>query len=321
MPISQAACEQHIAKWETTLAKSAYPYRKHWPGRLFRHEPLESAVRIIKSGDLRSRNHAAGIIANDVAPEGIIGANDIAHSDARLYFRPRNPTQWNIEGIREPVDYFKGKHAAVLYMLLFDARRVLTSPGVRFSDGNMQSHQSLVYSDDFGFSQLRFEDIYHEGVIQDRRDTIRRSRCAEVLCSSPLTLGGNLEAIICRSDAERRLLLHELGNKFVNPSRVLVFKEPGLFNADYSFVESADLASDGLSVRLHPPRRGASLGRIQMSIIAENGQMISHADQSLDLSKSWKFGAVISDGRYLVEIRLRNHLAYRSALVLDSSPF
>jgi hypothetical protein len=47
---------------------------------------------------------------------------------------------------------------------------------------------------------------------------------------------------------------------------IRVFKEPGMFNADFAFVESADLSSDGLRVRFHPPNRGSGAGRVQVFI-------------------------------------------------------
>lgn len=260
MPISAALCEKHISQWENLFSRTSYRYRVNWPSRLFRHEPLENAVAIIREGALKSRTDAAPDIVNDIAPAGIIDHNDTAHGAVRLYFRPRTPTQWNIEGIREPIDMFQGKQCPVLYMFLFDARKLLTSEGVRFSDGNMQSYTSTVYDDDAGFQGLDFSSIYHEGPIMENKDHIRRSRCAEVLLPSPHLLKESLEAVICRSDAERQLILHELGSEFKNSHRIRVFKEPGMFQADFTFVESADLSAEGLVVKFNPPRRGSGTG-------------------------------------------------------------
>lgn len=323
MALSPETCDKHSAFWEKLFARSSYPYRRNWPARLFRHEPLESALAVINSGLLKSRNGAAGHIAHDVAPDDIIGANELAHDYVRLYFRPRTPTQWNIEGIREPSDFYHGKHAPVLFMFLFNAKKILTTPGVMFSDGNMQSGASQTSDNDANFAALDFASIYHEGPIPaDQRDHVRRSRCAEVLCANPLVLNGNLEAVICRSDAERRLLLNELGPNFDNGDRVRVFKEPGIFNADFAFVESADLTEEGLLVRFHPPNRGAREGRVQVTITsASSNRLMKRWDQSLDLGKRWQFKADLEDGSYRIEILLRDCLAFRAVATLDSAPF
>lgn len=99
MGISRPRIDRHIAEW--TAHFGATPQAR-WPSRLFRHEALENAVRILQSGQLQSRNDAGEIIVRDVAPADIIAADVRAHAFARLYFRPKTPTQFHIEGIRKP---------------------------------------------------------------------------------------------------------------------------------------------------------------------------------------------------------------------------
>lgn len=325
MSLTDDRIQRHIVEWEAKLRPTLYSHRRHWPSRLFRHEPLENIVRILGAGELLSRNDAvkAGQIANDIAPEEIIGANDQAYQFVRLYFRPKTPTQFHIEGIREQADFYCGKHAPVLYMMVFDAARVLTSHGVRFSDGNMQGHPN-VYCDDDGFDLVDFTQTYHEGpVSQEEKEAITRSRCAEVLCPSPLLLQPYLQAVICRSAAERQLLLHELGEDFEGKDRIRVFNEAGVFNADYVFVENVDLASDGIYVQFHPARRGAATGRVEvrLSAIGRIAPMIRWEQDALEFWKKWHFRYQIPDGVYLIEIYVRTCLAYRARSILESRPF
>ena len=140
MGISAAVAEAHIRHWQQALKSGAWPYRQHWSPRLFRHEPIENAVQIIKDGELLSRRQAGQNIPRDIAPNEIIARRDLAHSSVRLYFRPKTPTQYHIEGIKKAGEYYQGKHAPVLIIFLFDMRKILTRPDVQFSDGNMQSH-------------------------------------------------------------------------------------------------------------------------------------------------------------------------------------
>jgi hypothetical protein len=323
--LSAATIEAHIAQWEPLLKRTSYPYRQHWPARLFRHEPLENIIKIMSEGTLLSRADAqqSGELVNDIAPSHIIQSNEAAYGSVRLYFRPRTPTQFHIEGIREPHDYYHGKHAAVLYMMCFDATRILTSAGVRFSDGNMQGLPQ-VFDTDAGFGQLNFTDIYHEGSIaEEDRDRIRRSRCAEVLVPSPLLLAGTLQAVICRSSAERQLLLHELGSDFPAKERIRVFNEAGVFNADYAFVETVDLAKDGVHVKFHCPSRGSLTGDVQVRVtsIPVGGTSLLWQNIALEFWKKWNFLGQLEQGLYLVEIWIRGCLAYRARALLTDDPF
>ncbi len=282
-------------------------------------------LRILRSGSLLSRQDAADadIIAHDIAPPEIIGLNPDAHRHVRLYFRPKTPTQYHIEGIREPADFYQGKHAPVLFMLVFSSEGILTTDGVQFSDGNMQLAPA-VYGDNDGFECLDFNDIFHEGTMPtDDVQRIIRARCSEVLCPSPLDLEANLQAIICRSSAERQFLLHELGPNFPKADKVRVFNEAGVFNADFAFVESVDLATDGVHIAFHSPRRGSSTGKVEVQVIPTDGhnQPIYWSQDQLEFWKKWRFSSEIGAGRYLVEVKVRDCLAYRSYALLEDAPF
>lgn len=250
MAVSVNLIDAHIQTWEARLAHS---HRRHWPSRLFRHEVLENAVELLRAGTLLSRRHAQDVLRRDVAPDDIINANHDAHGYARLYFRPRTPTQYRIEGIRRPEEIWNGKHAPVIYMFVFKSRDLLARPGVHFSRGNMQIPGTEVLDGDENFGSLNFSKIYHEGSYGPDDADIKVWRCAEVLVDSPLNLDDSLEAIVCRSDAERKTLLHILGDESVRwASKIQVLSQPGFFNAEYAFVESVDLSSDGAHVRFHP---------------------------------------------------------------------
>jgi hypothetical protein len=135
-----------------------YPHRTKWPSRLFHHTPVENAAEVLRRGALLSRNASAGARQLDVADADVIARRDAAHDSARLYFRPRTPTQYSIEGVRKRSEYFRGadKHAPTLVMFIFDARKVLALPGVRFSDGNMQSSGTLDGDSEAFFSSIDF---------------------------------------------------------------------------------------------------------------------------------------------------------------------
>ncbi len=209
MGVSSTLLEQHIVDFEGRYSPG---YHVWWPSRLFRHEVLENAANLLKSGRLLSRNDAQAVMARDIAPIEIIRSNDAAHGYARLYFRPRTPTQYLIEGIRKEHEIRHGRQAPTLCMFVFQRRALLCRTDVVFSNGNMQAGSAQVLDGDEGFQTLLFDRIYHEGSYNTTADAdIKVWRCAEVLATSPLVLDDCLEAVVCRSHAERVTLLHLLG--------------------------------------------------------------------------------------------------------------
>src|SRR5690348_3489356 len=99
MGLTRGAADRHIETWIENLALTN---KSRWPKHLFRHEPLQNAVQVLKSGRLLSRHQAEAVEHVDIAPPAIIHSRNNAHRFGRLYFRPRTPTQFHIEGIRRP---------------------------------------------------------------------------------------------------------------------------------------------------------------------------------------------------------------------------
>ncbi len=138
MALTKDFVEAHVLRWQEELSKPWYPYRSKWPSRLFHHAPIENAVKILTDGNLRSREDPENMKDKDVAAPGVIVARTHAHNSARLYFRPRTPTQYHIEGIRKSGEcsYGNDAHAPVLVMMVFDSRSVLSIPTIKFCDRN-----------------------------------------------------------------------------------------------------------------------------------------------------------------------------------------
>lgn len=321
MAVSPQTLEAHILQWEGRLNPS---YRVRWPSRLFRHETLENAIELLKSGNLLSRSHAAHVMKRDIAPEDIIDLNDAAHDYARLYFRPKTPTQYRIEGIRRAEEIWNGKHAPLLYMFVLSSRHILTKENVGFSRGNMQVPGTPVLHTDEEFATLDFRKIYHEGSYPPEEADIKVWRCAEVLCESPLPLAECMEAVVCRSDAERRTLLHFLGNDAALwANRIHTVTQPGYFNAEYAFVEAVDLTSKGATVKFHPRRKLPMATWVQLTIEPMNSLVgrVEFARQELDLRKIWYFNSDMTPGSYRVTIYVDDELAYQSVLEYMDAPF
>lgn len=327
MGLSRNVVRMHIDRWEPQLGDSNRPYRKVWPSRLFRHEPLENTIKILQSGVLLSRTaaKAAGLIVRDIAPQEIIGRTTTAHASARLYFRPKSPTQYHIEGIQKPNELRFEDHAPVLVILIFGAQDILTQDGIRFSDRNMQSPNTATFSSDADFEALPFDQIYHDGVFDPRSELgadIKRRRCAEVLVPSPLRLEGNLQGILCRSPAERSTLLHLLGEAADRwKDRIRVYTKPGLFENRYAYLDTVDGSPTGVAFTFHPRRDGAHVATQMWVRDASGVQIMSFGPTQLDPAKPWRSSAALGPGTYLARFEVEGCLAYEAPFIVEELPF
>lgn len=328
MALSGAFVDSHITTWSASLAASYRPYRGRWPARLFHHAPIENAVAILRDGNLRSRNDAQNALVRDIAGIGVIDARNHAHEFGRIYFRPRTPTQWHIEGIRKPGECAHGEnaHAPILIMFVFDARSVLLQDGVCFSDRNMQLASASVGDTEAYFSSIPFHKVYHEGDIAGDRSIIDH-RCAEVLATSPMSLAQTLQWIYCRTDAEASTLLHMLGPDANGwRDRVLVSDDLLVFDKRFVYVEKVAIARDGVVAQFSPRQDYAPID-IHVEVWSSDGvkrvdyrNPVSQARPPLP-STSWRFPAQLQDGSYLVKIHLEGHLGFASFMDVGNNIF
>jgi len=323
MALTQEFVEAHIATWENNLRNVYRPYREKWPSRLFHHAPLENAVGILQDGNLRSRLDPRNNRVRDVAAAGVIDNRQHAHNAVRFYFRPRTPTQWNIEGIRKTGEcrYGDDSHAPILVMFVFDARSLLTLEGTQFCDRNMQLANAVPSDAEDYFSAIPFDKVYHEGGIGGDRSIIDH-RCAEVLAPTPVLLADTLQWVYCRSEAERDTLLYQLGASARKWSKkILISDDLLVFERKFVFLENVSLGQDGLTFQLNP-RSDRKTVAIQVNAWDANGKEVI-AFQNDNFSplpeppaKKWRVGAKLRGGTYLVEIKLEEHLAFRAKISL-----
>ncbi len=327
MALSDAFVNQHIQHWTEQLSSGFRTYRKHWPAHLFHHAPLETALKIIEDGFLRARDDPQRANIRDVSAGGVIDNRQEAHGRVRLYFRPRNPTQFHIEGIRKDVDcqYGPSAHAPVLVMFVLDARKVLTRPDTVFSDQNMQKHSAQTGSDEAFFNNIPFSSVYHEGGIAGDYSIID-SRCAEVLPKSPLPLADVLSGIWFRSEPERDTFLHHLGTASSQWHQFCsVSEELKVFDKRFSFVADIDLSREGVSFRINHRHDFQNVSIVIQVYDAKNQLCVDFKNDDFKTNNQsggrWIHRATLEPSNYLVRVQLENHPAYEAMLRLDDSLF
>lgn len=327
MGLTAQVADAHIDRWQQELSKPYYPHRVHWPSMLFHHSPIENAIGIIQTGEIRSRRQTQGHRPLDVAATGVIDNRERAHEFARLYFRPRTPTQYHIEGIRRPNEcqYGPAAHAPVLVMFALDARSILTMPSTRFSDKNMQSGDARDGDDDTFFATINFAKTYHEGGTGGDMAIINH-RAAEVLCQSPLPLVPHLKWIICRSEAERETLIHLAGAaaRALRP-KIVTSDDGRVFEKRFAFVEKVYVSPGGITFSLSPRHDSARL-KVQVQVRNEAGATVFDQVYVNLLARpegggSWISKVKLQDGFYEVKIQVDGHDAYNNTFYVGEALF
>jgi len=324
--LSKEIIERHISEWERRLSQPPYPHRAKWPSNLFHHTPLDNAVRILRDGELCSRLDSANRRARDVAAPGVIDNRHHGHECARLYFRPRTPTQYHIEGIRKlgECEYGDAAHAPVLFMLVFDAGAILGQSDVRFCDRNVQLGSAVIGDREDYFERIPFEKVFHVGDIRGDRSIIDH-RCAEVLATSPMPLEGTFRRIICRSQAEAQTLAYALGNDLRQwEDRIVVSDDLGVFERRFAFFQELGLSPQGVFWLLNVRNDGQPI-KLSIRITDQVGAQVASYDHHEFPARwppqRWLHNHPLPDGRYHVVATIEGHLAFESDIDLGDTIF
>ncbi len=185
--------------------------RRHWPQWLFHTTDIDNAVSILANGNLLSRSKAQldGVLRTDIASGQIVDqTRDEYRSCARLYFRPRTPTQYQNEGFRPRHQQSSLKaHSPVPIVFIFDSLSVLTRSDAMFTNGNASSGGVQMGSDVDFLRAIPFDLVYHDSAftVEERRQIVFH-RNAEVLIPERLELDRHMLWVFARSPAEMETL-------------------------------------------------------------------------------------------------------------------
>ena len=225
------------------------PARQWWPKYVFRFDDIQNAVRILQCGKVLCRAKR-GEALETASQEVLDHTKETWKNHVRLYFRPRTPTQYQVEGFR-PKGQFGSlqAHMPVPVFFLFDAKDILTRASTKFSDGNLAAHPVVGENADY-FEAIPFEKVYHDSWMSEgEKANIKFHRHAEVVVPDELDLDA-LQLIWLRTEAEYKTLLHLLPLAAVKKHgpKIRHGKKPNLHFNNWSFVESASLEQNKISL-------------------------------------------------------------------------
>lgn len=229
--------------------------RLHWVKYLFHHTDVLNAVEILKSEKFLCRRELEknNSMPIDNASKSVISITEADVKDyVRLYFRPRNPTQYRNEGVRTKSQQWAESHCPVPIFFLFDSKAILTRSDSKFSDGNLAvTGVQGLYSTANDLSSFDFRKIYHDS--PHNNQTITYHKNAEVVVPNELDLV-NLKYIVCRTPAERETLLDLLPKAVFNKwsSKILIDTKANFFFRRWSFIQTVDLTTSYIEVDFSP---------------------------------------------------------------------
>lgn len=299
-----------------------------WPNYLFRFDDIEKAANILNSGKLYSRNKAfsKGLMSSDSASPDVIAITSDCWKDyARLYFRPRTPTQFDGEGFRPKDCWVLGAHFPVPIVMLFDAFEILSRSDSRFSNGNLAKRSQVKIGDDADFlKNMPFRLVYHDTWFSEsEKESIIFHRNAEVIVPSELDLL-SLRFIICRSQAEYETLLC-----FLDPNVQKLWSEKigvksNLHFRYWSFVEQVYLSDEKLIFRFNPSTKtpGPFFARVDI-VEDETGGQYNYEDKSFMANSTLELNLkpVRHPDSYTVSLLLDSQLAYKNHYQKYDIPF
>lgn len=221
-----------------------------WPLYLYHFTDVHNAVNIIDKEYILGRKQAneEKLMTSDNASSQVIEiTNEEVSKYARLYMRPKTPTQYHNEGYKPPHirENKLNANCPVPIFFLLDAGKTLSMDGIKFVEKGLAGH---AYNDENllngveNFARLNFQKIFHDGAFSQGSD-IKQYRHTEVVRENGIPISDTIRGIACRSIAEKQTLLYLLKKtsikKYNKYKNIIMYKpETDLFFNNGIFIKN-----------------------------------------------------------------------------------
>ncbi len=274
--------------------------RQWWPYFLFYPTDVQTVVRILQQGEVKSP-----------FLEGAANASRWERS-VRFYFRPRTPDLFVQEGFKPRAQLQKSTLSMPVY-LLFDLEMMLSQSGARFAYGD-PAKTGITYSTPTFFKEMPFEQIYHDSwFMPDQKNEIMRHREAQALIPERIGLEG-LQFIWMRSPAEydtlHSLLTAEMWRAWRD--KITPRADYHLFNHRRVYVEQAALLADQLHFTFNQvDRESPDVFTAHLTLAWPNGRSASWQQADFTGLTDWRVTLPDAQPGYTVTLTLDGELAYQ----------
>ena len=204
-------------------------------------------------------------------------------------------------------------------------REIITLGDTRFSNRNLASGMTSIFTSADQFTQLPFKDIYHNHSLHSYSDEnkqyITTTKQAEVIYPKRISLD-HLKFIYCRSQAEyetlRNLLPPDVWERWHD--KIEVNERGKLFSKEWLHIKTVTLTKESADIHFHLPKKREYYGPFKISChMQDTSTGESHwlkreyADivAELDDAKFWDFSDKFDKiNNYVVEVFIDDNLAY-----------
>ena len=320
------------------------PSMSWWPKYFYHFTNIENALGIISKGWIYGRREAVQnhLMETDNASLSVISiSQNNIQEYARLYFRPRTPTQYHNEGYKpkhvRQIDINANCPVPIFFFL--DSYSVLNLADVKFSESSCAGmHDLNLLSGEEAFSRLPFDKIYHDrSFTPDQRDDIIQHRQAEIVRQHGFPIENTLKGIFCRSIAEKETLLYRLSTQYPEAYKkyhhIIRFTPSlNLFYNNGIFIKKVECSENKIFILFNDPSKRYGRCKSQKDDFRFdadlyyqdiNGQTINRATCSLMLDYAQSPGVNLKINEpvsqfAILEIRFDNILMYQNSIDLST---
>lgn len=314
-----------------------------WPKYFYHFTDIKNALGIIDKGWIYGRQEAVvnNLMETDNASPSVISVSqNKIQGYARLYFRPRTPTQYHNEGYKpehiRSADINANCPVPIFFFL--DSVTVLNTDGVKFSETSCAGQHDLnLLSGAEEFKNLPFSKIYHDGPFSSmERDDIVRHRHAEVVRLNGLPIKDAIKGIVCRSAAEKQTLLYMLKTQYPKSYQtyqpiIRYSPELNLFFNNGIFIKTVEYNEGKIKIEFNDPEK--RYGKLKSEGNDVNFKATVHYIKYGNIINRVSFDAVLDyadirsvnlnienqDSKIaIVEIRFDDNLMYKNILNMDT---
>lgn len=238
-----------------------------WPLYFYHFTDVYNAVSIIKSEYIYSRHTAdkEKLMSSDNASPNVINITDKKVTEyARLYMRPKTPTQYHNEGHKP--EHIRNQdlnaNCPIPIFFFLDAEKMLSMDGVKIVEKGLAGHSldREFISGPEAYSSLNFDKIFHNGSHLPGSD-ITQYKHTEVVREGGIPIPDIIRGIVCRSIAEKQTLLYLLKNsapynKYIKYKSIISFKpDTDVFFNNGIFIKKVKFEEDTFYIELNDSER------------------------------------------------------------------
>lgn len=315
-----------------------------WPLYLYHFTDVLNAVNIIDKEYIYGRKTAIErhLMSTDNASANVINmTQDDVLRYARLYMRPKTPTQYHNEG-------YKPKHirnkeidanCPVPIFFFLDAEKTLSMDGMKFIEKGLARgiHDDNEFlNGETEFLKLNFEKIFHVGPF-DKSSDITKYRHTEVIREDGIPISKVIKGIACRSIAEKQTLLYllkktseERYNRYRNiisyKPELDIFYKNGVYIKDVYFKDDKfHFNLNDKSIRSHISKSNGEDFKVEIRIdcLGEKNEVLDSnmGSKMIDYSKITKLNYKVRrkplSNKVLIEVKFDDRLMYNNIIHIN----